>query len=306
MCDLPKEFLYGPRGESRDGRELDTSEMKAVIDDFATIGTVGLSFTGGEPTMRPDCFELLAHAARTGMLTHLNTNGYNMHRPERVEALLATGLASMNFSLDAATAETHNRIRNAEYGFERIAKGTELILGMRRGDTPSVTYTFVVSPASYREIPAFVAMSRARGVTSVSFLPVLACYRDAKPIDDGTAYDMQRTIDWLRDEKARDRSDFIDNSDEYLALLPKAFRAEPSPIKCFVGYHHILVDCYGGIYACALMYQSGRRAGDVQETPLREFWGGPVYQSWREKLEGCRDCFWNCHTEINLLYQGGR
>src|SRR5512135_85570 len=46
MCDLPKPWLYQQRGR----REFDTEELKKIIDDFAAIGTVGLSIMGGEPT----------------------------------------------------------------------------------------------------------------------------------------------------------------------------------------------------------------------------------------------------------------
>jgi hypothetical protein len=109
MCDLPKPSTYEARGD----REFTTEELKAVIDDMAAIGVAGLSLAGGEPTVRHDCFELLAHGRRRGLFVHLNTNGYNLlARPDRIDELLATGVDSMNFSVDGATAETHNRLRN--------------------------------------------------------------------------------------------------------------------------------------------------------------------------------------------------
>jgi len=41
----------------------------------------------------------------------------------------------------------------------------------------------------------------------------------------------------------------------------------------------------------------------VGATPLRELWHTDDYQRQREQLATCTDCYWNCHTEINLLYQ---
>jgi MoaA/NifB/PqqE/SkfB family radical SAM enzyme len=105
MCDLPKPWFYKSRGE----QELDTAGMKSLIDDFARIGTMGLSFTGGEPTVRPDCFALLEHASSRGMLAHLNTNAYTLQSAEQVRALLDTGVESMNISLDSADPATHDR-----------------------------------------------------------------------------------------------------------------------------------------------------------------------------------------------------
>lgn len=49
MCDLPKPSLYEGRGE----REFDTNELKAIIDDMATIGVAGLSLAGASRRSAP-------------------------------------------------------------------------------------------------------------------------------------------------------------------------------------------------------------------------------------------------------------
>lgn len=301
MCDLPKPSLYKARGE----RESTTEELKAIIDDMAAIGVAGLSLAGGEPTVRNDCFELLAHGHERGLFVHLNTNGYNLLlQPERIDELLATGVGSMNFSLDGSTAETHNRLRDAVFGFERIEKATELILAKRRKGRPSVTYTFVLGPDNCHEVPAFVELARRRGVDSVSFNPLTACYTDAEAASPEKLRGMDDAVAWLRAEKARSRDpEFIDNSDAFLSLFPRAFRATPSPLQCYVGYHNVIVDTYGNVFPCTVHYQFGRAIGNVRDVPLRTLWHSDAYQREREKLLGCTDCYWNCHTEINLIYQ---
>lgn len=301
MCDLPKPSTY----EARGSRESSTDELKAIIDDMAAIGVAGLSLAGGEPTVRHDCFELLAHGRRRGLFVHLNTNGYNLlARPERIDELLATGVDSMNFSVDGATAETHNRLRNAVLGFERIERATELILARRRKDRPAVTYTFVLGPDNCHEVPVFVELARRRGINSVSFNPLTACYADAQATSPEKLRAMDDTVRWLRTEKARASDpEFIDNSDAYLALFSRAFRATPSPLRCYVGYHNIVVDTYGNVFPCTIHYQFGRAIGNVRDVPLRTMWRTAEYQRRREELTACTDCYWNCHTEINLLYQ---
>jgi MoaA/NifB/PqqE/SkfB family radical SAM enzyme len=302
MCDLPKPALYEKRGE----REATTEELKQVIDDFAALGTIGLSLAGGEPTVRPDCFELLAHAHKVGLFPHLNTNGYNLHQEARVDELLATGVESMNFSVDGATAETHNRLRDVTYGFERIERGTELILQRRRNERPAVTYTFVLSPDNAAEVPEFVAMARRRGINSVSFNPLHGCFEGAKAATADQLRALDTAVDWLRNERARSTDDFIDNSDAFLGLFPGAFRGAPSPLDCSVSYHHVAVDPYGNLYPCTLMFQTGRAAGNVRRTRLKDWWGGAEWRRSADELASCRACVWNCHTEINLLFQPSR
>lgn len=299
MCDLPKPSLYARRGTD----ELDTRSLCAIIDDLAAIGVVGLSLAGGEPTLRPDCFELLAHGKRRGLFVHLNTNGYNLHQEARMAELLAAEPASMNVSLDGATAETHDRVRRARHGFERIERLTEL--WRRHPDPkPSLTYTFVFGPDNFHEVPALLELARKREVTSVSFNPLTFVYEGAKPIPRDTLAAMDVMIDWLRDEKAHaDDPEFIDNSDAFLSLFPRAYRGEPSPLKCYVGYHNVVVDAYGNVYPCTVTYQRGEAIGNVRGRSLVELWRSDEYQRKREQLVGCTDCLWNCHTEINLLYQ---
>jgi radical SAM protein with 4Fe4S-binding SPASM domain len=97
--------------------------------------------------------------------------------------------------------------------------------------------------------------------------------------------------------------EFLDNSEAYLSLFPRAFRGEQSPLRCFVGYNHVLVDPYGNVYPCAYFCETGRSAGNVRDTPLHELWSGKTYRELRRTLSACRECYWNCHTEMNLLYQ---
>lgn len=298
MCDLPKPWFYKSRGE----QELDTAGMKSLIDDFARIGTMGLSFTGGEPTVRPDCFELLEHAASRGMLAHLNTNAYTLQSAEQVRALLDTGVESMNISLDSSNPATHDRLRHAKHSFERVARATELVLAHRRGSRPAVTYTFVVGPENHRDVFDFIAIARARGIDSVSFMPLHNCYRGAQPLPAERIAEMDETIGRLV-ELRHGGDEFLDNSEAYLSLFPRAFRGEQSPLRCFVGYNHVLVDPYGNVYPCAFFCETGRSAGNVRDTPLHELWTGSTYRDLRRTLSACRECFWNCHTEMNLLYQ---
>jgi MoaA/NifB/PqqE/SkfB family radical SAM enzyme len=101
----------------------------------------------------------------------------------------------------------------------------------------------------------------------------------------------------------RGGDDFLDNSEAYLSLFPRAFRGEESPLRCYVGYNHVLVDCFGNVYPCAYFCETGRPTGNVRDTPLRDLWTGSTYRELRRTLSACRECYWNCHTEMNLLYQ---
>jgi MoaA/NifB/PqqE/SkfB family radical SAM enzyme len=55
---------------------LPTQTLKARIDHLASLGTVVLTLTGGEPLLHPDLDKLVAHAVGHGMVCTSITNGY--------------------------------------------------------------------------------------------------------------------------------------------------------------------------------------------------------------------------------------
>ena len=104
VCDLPARAAARRRAGER---ELDTRELRRVLRDMKAIGTAGVGVTGGEPMLRADLLELLTYGSRLGLHMHLNTDGFRV--AENARALLATGVRSVNVSLDGATAEEHNQ-----------------------------------------------------------------------------------------------------------------------------------------------------------------------------------------------------
>jgi len=118
-------FCYASSPErGRDVREMTTDEVRMVIDkivDQARVPTV--SFTGGEPTLRPDLPDLIAYAASRGMRTNLITNGIRCAEWAFVARLAGAGLKSAQVSVEAGDAETHDAVVGNPGAFERTLQG---------------------------------------------------------------------------------------------------------------------------------------------------------------------------------------
>ena len=74
-CNLRCAHCYNESGEARQVQELTTAEAKAFIDDLAEMEVPVLLFSGGEPLLREDLFELGAYAGADGLRPVLSTNG---------------------------------------------------------------------------------------------------------------------------------------------------------------------------------------------------------------------------------------
>ena len=73
-------------------RELSTAEWKTILDKAWEAGVPHIVFTGGEPTLRDDLAELIAHAEALGQVTGLLSDGEKLADAEYLNTLLQTGL----------------------------------------------------------------------------------------------------------------------------------------------------------------------------------------------------------------------
>ena len=81
------------------------AKLERILDHLAGA-RVGIQWVGGEPTMNPLLYPMAAAAAERGLAQCLFTNGSLLH-PNRIDALLAAGLAFIRVSLDAVTEQVH-------------------------------------------------------------------------------------------------------------------------------------------------------------------------------------------------------
>ena len=106
----------------RDTPELSTEEAKDLIDASQDLGICILAFTGGEPLLRADIFELIAHVNQRKAMPIMFTNGLLL-TSENVQRLVDAGLYTVFLSLDSPSAEEHDRLRGIPGLFDRAVEG---------------------------------------------------------------------------------------------------------------------------------------------------------------------------------------
>ncbi len=118
-------FCYASAPErGRRVPEMTTAEVAVVLDKIVDQAHVpSVSFTGGEPTLRDDLPQLVAHARRRGLRVNLITNGLRCADPGYVARLVEAGLNSAQVSLEAGDAATHDAVVANPGAFERTLQG---------------------------------------------------------------------------------------------------------------------------------------------------------------------------------------
>jgi len=121
-CNLACVHCYSDSQAIRYGGELTTQEAFRVIDDLAAFGVPGVLFSGGEPLMRPDIFEIAAYARSRRLHVVFSTNG-TLITPESARRFVELGIAYVGISLDSAEPAVHDRFRGSPGAFERTMQG---------------------------------------------------------------------------------------------------------------------------------------------------------------------------------------
>lgn len=109
---LPEGAVVSAAPTERVKQELPTKDWLNIIDKAWQAGIPHLIFTGGEPTMRKDLFDLIARAEANSQVTGLFTDGLRLAKKEFLEKLLQTGLDHLMILLDAENEQTWAALKN--------------------------------------------------------------------------------------------------------------------------------------------------------------------------------------------------
>jgi len=119
-------------GAAQDGGEgiFTLPRARTLLDDIARFASPAIVLTGGEPLLRDDLHELIAHGTAKGFRMCVATNG-TLLDDARCAQLAAAGVKIVSLSLDGASAAVHDDFRRQPGAFEGALRGIECL--KRRG-----------------------------------------------------------------------------------------------------------------------------------------------------------------------------
>ena len=117
-CNQKCVHCYAAGQEHSEEEELSTDEWKKIIDACRTAGVTQITFTGGEPTMRDDLFELIDYAR--WFVTRLNTNGIRLSR-DYCDRLRKASIDSVQITFYSHDEAIHNELVGASRYADTVA-----------------------------------------------------------------------------------------------------------------------------------------------------------------------------------------
>jgi radical SAM protein with 4Fe4S-binding SPASM domain len=167
-CNLNCKHCYSGSGKSRQN-ELSISEVKIGIDKLYNAGVSLIAFSGGEPLMRKDFFEILQYCKDIGMAVSVASNGTLITR-EVASKLKDFEIWNVQISLDGKDEYTHDSFRGVNGAFNRTVEGIKNVV--EAGIYTSIATT--VTNENIEDVPElikFVQSLGAQSIISYNFIP---------------------------------------------------------------------------------------------------------------------------------------
>lgn len=212
---------------------VETAELKARLDKLRELGTWAVDFTGGEPLLHPDIFELIRYAKRD-LKFHkvmLLSNGYKFSR-EVVERLNFAGLDALQISVDG--------VEPNDVTVKVLKPLRKKLMHIAEHATFETTLSGVIGSAPAGEATEVVRFAREHGFTPRVLL-----------IHDG---DGQLKLSPEQLAEFREVAELIgDGFKESRGYRDRLIESGEAPFKCRAGSRYLYVDEFGSIHWCSQM-----------------------------------------------------
>lgn len=274
-CSLPE------NDKTAANNELSTSEIKQLLDELASMGSLWLLITGGEPLLREDFEGIYLHAKKKGFLITLFTNGTLVD--ENVTGLLAKYPPfTVEISLYGATKKTYEEVTRVRGSYERCTAG---IRKLKESGIKLKLKTMALTLNAH-EIGDMDRMAREWGCP-FRFDPTIQRRIDKKVFSDPEKYRISPAgvakLDRMFPERMEEWREFCDK------FVNSPYSKEDL-YNCCAGAGSMHINPYGRAMGCLMMI---RNSFSVREHKLSWIWEEGILKVVRQKKDfhlACDEC----------------
>jgi MoaA/NifB/PqqE/SkfB family radical SAM enzyme len=270
------------------------------IRDF--VGTYSISFSGGEPFIKPGFLDLMEFCHQNRIYAGVTTNGSALNR-KNAARLAAARPWNVNISVDAPFADLHDYLRGWPGLFQKLSDGIKYLREEREkigGDFP-IIIKLTVNKKNFRYLPDMVQWVKDVGATCLNFQPMdrwtPETYNELW-IEPDEHDELQKVVDTMLALKRQGEP--IMNSELVVSLLVRHFREESAPpeaMPCRIGLRDFFIRTNGDVEVCFFF----PAIGNIKEQSARDIWYGPKAQAIRRQTVECdRLCLYTCLSQKTL------
>jgi mycofactocin radical SAM maturase len=284
-CNLACVHCLSSSGK-RDPRELSTRQCKDIIDELERMQVFYVNIGGGEPTVRPDFWELVDYATAHHVGVKFSTNGVRI-TPEVATKLAASDYVDVQISLDGATAEVNDAVR----GKGSFAMAVRALENLADAGFKDAKISVVVTRHNVDQLDEFAALAARYGAT-LRITRLRPSGRGADVWDElhPTPAQQVQLYDWLVE-----RGDGVLTGDSFFHLSGLGAPGALAGLNlCGAGRVVCLIDPVGDVYACPFAIHDRFLAGNIlSDGGFDSVWkNAPLFRELREPQSAgaCGSC----------------
>ena len=187
-CNLDCVHCYSSAGGKDPAGVLNTEQAKSFIHDLADFDVPVILFSGGEPLLREDIFELANFAREQGIRTVLSTNG-TLISEDMAREIKNASFAEIGISVDGIGAR-NDKFRRKNGAYKAALQGIRncIALGLR------VSLRLTITSYNHTEIPAIFDLVETEGVERICFYHLAYVGRAGSLIKDDLNHAQTRAV----------------------------------------------------------------------------------------------------------------
>ncbi|MCK5849083.1 MAG: radical SAM protein [Caldisericia bacterium] len=300
-CNLKCKHCYIQAEDHEYNDELTTQEACTFIDDLASMNVPVLLFSGGEPIMRKDLYQLIKRASEKGLRPVISTNG-TLITSEVAQKLKDAGIMYVGVSIDGKP-ETHDKFRNHKGAFEMAINGIRESqkIGLKTGIRITLTKD------NYKDLPFIFDLVEKENIPRLCIYHLVYAGRAQGLSDlDLSHEEMRKTIEYITEKvfdfKKRNIETEVLTTDNHadgvlvyknvLANQPERAEEVMNLLKlhggCSAGTKFGNVDPKGNVHPC--QFWQDATIGNVKEKPFSIIWNqeNPMMDKLRHKEDNVK------------------
>lgn len=282
-CNLRCKHCYINAEDTEYRNELSTEEAITFIHDLAQMKAPVLLFSGGEPLIRHDLFELGKLAFDLGLRPVISSNG-TLITDEMAKKIKTAGFQYVGISIDGAPA-THDDFRNHRGAFEAAINGIKAC--QNNGVKTGVRFT--VNKLNQKDLPEIFDILEKEKIPRFCMYHLVYAGRGKEMLDlDTSTAEKREILDYVSAKTLELYNKGVeieilttDNHADGIYILNNIRKSEPNRADeviqllnmhggCSAGTKFANVDPQGNVHPC--QFWQDYSIGNVREKPFSELW----------------------------------
>ncbi|MDD3925976.1 MAG: radical SAM protein, partial [bacterium] len=286
--------------------ELNTGQAKAIIWQASRLGTMHISYSGGETMLRTDMPELVKFTRRLGVKCSINSNG-TLIDDEVALDLGRAGLNAVYISLDGSTEQINDGIRVVKGSYSKALQAIESLKRIRRRHGMRVFVNSTINNRNLGDLENLAEFCRSLDLDgwTMSVVQDVESYGPSRDVllNASEAEDFNRRLIEIRKSYPGlipyDR-EYIKTMGEYIKSPQTLYR-----YRCVAGYSIASIMPNGDLHPCPAAFH---KIGNLMEDSLRNLWFSEEARLVRERVRCNRHpiCWFDCIAPLNIMVDEAR